>query len=404
MLEKEYPLSGLTVIDFSTVVAGPSAARVLADLGADVIKVESKNGDPTRFQDATPTLKPESYCFTNCNSNKKFISINIKSEGGKDAMLRLVEKSDVFITNVRYKSLKRAGLDYEALKDKFPKLIYAHFNGYGYKGPDSDLPGYDMSAFWSRSGAMLDGHIDDSKRLYEPAYGMGDLFCAGYFATGILSALIGREKTGHGTMVSTSLLHSGVWANGRNIMPAQDAIGDVVPLPPEWNYNMFYRAYLCADGKWLTLAFNYLQHFKLACEVFEMEDLLNDPRYQTQGALRVNEVAKSMTDRLEATIAGKPRDYWIEQMRARDLVYAPVQAAAEVSKDAQVLENGFLEEVEYGNGTKVLMPNIPIQYSDYEVRKVVPAEGIGANTQEILQDLGYTDEKIRLLMEEGCIQ
>ena len=251
---------------------------------------------------------------------------------------------------------------------------------------------------------MLDGHIDDSKRLYEPAYGMGDLFCAGYFATGILSALIGREKTGHGTMVSTSLLHSGVWANGRNIMPAQDAIGDVVPLPPEWNYNMFYRAYLCADGKWLTLAFNYLQHFKLACEVFEMEDLLNDPRYQTQGALRVNEVAKSMTDRLEATIAGKPRDYWIEQMRARDLVYAPVQAAAEVSKDAQVLENGFLEEVEYGNGTKVLMPNIPIQYSDYEIRKVVPAEGIGANTQEILQDLGYTDEKIRLLMEEGCIQ
>ncbi|MBR1780347.1 MAG: CoA transferase, partial [Oscillospiraceae bacterium] len=382
MSEKEYPLAGTVVIDFSTVVAAPSAARMLADLGACVIKVETRTGDTTRYHDALPTLRPESYCFTNCNANKKCISIDIKTPGGRGAFLRLLEEADVLITNIRLKSLVRAGLDYESLKDRYPELIYAHFTGYGYQGPDAELPGYDMSGFWSRSGAMLDGHMDDSRRLYEPAYGMGDLFCAGYFAAGILAALLGREKTGHGTMVSTSLLHSGVWANSRNIIPAQEAIGDPVPLPEKWNYNMFYRAYRCADGKWLCLAFDYLKHFRPACDVFGLDDIREDPRFQTQGALRANEVAEELALRVEKVIAQKPREHWIRALRERDMVYAPVQSATEVSLDPQVLENGFLERVDFHNGADVLMPSIPIQFTDFGVRKVTPAAPLGANTRE----------------------
>lgn len=401
---KDLSLQGYTVIDFSTVVAAPSAARVLADMGATVIKVESHTGDTTRYQDALPKLRPQSYSFTNCNTNKSSICINIKTEGGKEAFLRLLEKADVLITNIRYKSLARAGLDYESLRERFPRLIYAHFNGYGYQGPDVDLPGYDMSGFWSRSGALLDGHLDDSRRLFEPAYGMGDLFCAGYFTSGILAALIGRMHTSHGTMVSTSLLHSGVWANGRNIMPASDAIGDPVPLPEKWNYNMFYRAYRCSDGKWLCLAFSYLQHFKLACDVFGLEDIKDDPRYQSQGALRDYEVAEGLALRLEKIIASKPREHWMNEMRARDLVFAPVQSGAEVNKDPQVLENGFLEKVPFANGTEMLIPTIPIQFSDYGIRPVSPGAPLGADTQTILRDIGYTDEEISALTANGSVR
>lgn len=404
MEERELTLSGYTVVDFSTVVAAPSAARVLADMGARVIKVETHTGDTTRYQDAMPTLKPESYAFTNCNSNKASVCINIKTEGGKEAFLRLLETADVLVTNIRYKSLVRAGLDYETLKERFPRLVYAHFCGYGYKGPDVDLPGYDMSGFWSRSGALLDGHLDDSRRLYEPAYGMGDLFCAGYFTAGILAALLGRASTGHGTMVSTSLLHSGVWANGRNIMPASETVGDVVPLPEKWNYNMFYRAYRCSDGKWLCLAFNYVQHFKLACDVFGLDDIRDDPRYQTQGALRYYEVAEELALRLERIIAQKPREHWMRELRARDMVYAPVLSGAEVSRDPQVLENGFLEPVMFANGKEMLIPSIPVQFSDYAIRPAKPGAALGADTHEVLKNAGYTEEEISALAADGSVR
>ena len=404
MARNEYPLSGIRVIDFSTVVAAPSAARVLADMGAEVIKVESRAGDTTRYQDAQPTLAPESYSFTNCNSNKACIAVDIKTAGGKRVFLDLLKGADVLITNVRYQSLLRAGLDYETIQEAYPRLIYAHFSGYGDTGPDRELPGYDMSGFWARSGALLDGQLDDSRRLYEPAYGMGDLFCAGYFTAGILAALLGRERTGYGTKVGTSLLHSGVWANGRNIIPAQAAIGDPIPLPEKWNYNMFYRAYRCADGKWLCLALNYKQHFRKACEVFGLEDIVNDKRYQDQGALRYYEVAEELARRLETIIGGKPRDYWIRELRARDLVYAPVNGAAEVSRDPQVLENGFLEPVDFPNGKQVLLPSIPIRCSAYGIRKITSGAALGADTAAILKQLGYTEEDICELTRNGSVR
>ena len=261
-----------------------------------------------------------------------------------------------------------------------------------------------MAGFWSRSGALLDGHLDDSRRLYEPAYGLGDLFCSGYFTAGILAAVLGRERTGHGTRVSTSLLHAGVWANGRNIMPAQESIGDPVPLPEKWNYNMFYRPYRCSDGEWICLAFNYLQHFKLACEVFGLDDIRDDPRYQTQGALRYFEVCEALSERLEKIIGSKPRAYWEEELRKRDLVFAPVLRGAEVSKDPQVLQNNMLEKVTFSNGTEAMMPTIPIQFTDFEVLPMKPGSKVGADTHKIMKDLGYTEEEISALIAEGSVR
>ena len=251
---------------------------------------------------------------------------------------------------------------------------------------------------------MLDGHLDDSRRLYEPAYGLGDLFCAGYFAAGILAAILGRETTGHGTYVTTSLLHSGVWANGRNIIPAQESIGDPIPLPEKWNYNMFYRAYRCGDGKWLCLGLDYRKDFHNACDVFGFEDIKEDPRYQNQGALRAWEVCEGLANRLERVMLTRPREYWMEQMRERDMVFAPVQSAREAGEDPQILENGFLETVTFSNGKQVKIPTVPIQFSDYEVRKAAPCPGVGADTRRILAEIGYDEKRIQSLTDDGCVR
>lgn len=403
MTEKRYPLEGVTVVDFSTVVAGPASTRLFSDLGAKVIKVESKAGDKTRYEDAVGVLKPDSYCFTVTNSNKEHIIIDVKVKEGRETFLELLKRADIMVTNVRYQSLQKLGLDYETLKDDYPRLVYAHFSGYGEKGPDKDLPGYDISGFWSRTGALLDGHMDDSPYLYEPAYGLGDLFCSGYMAAGVLSALVARDRTGQGTKVNCSLLHTGLWANTRNIIPVQPALGDVIPLPEKWNYNMFFRPYPCGDGEWIALAFNYTKDWQKACDVFEFEEFRNDPRFQTQGALRVSEVCKELTDALRAKLLTQPRDYWLKALREKDLPCAPVQHGKDVITDPQVLENGFIEEVEFRNGTKVWVPTVPFQYSDYEIKPVKPGKPLGHDTREILAYLGYDDEKIEALTASGGV-
>ena len=399
MNSKELALEGVRVIDFATVVAAPSAARVLADMGADVIKVESTGGDLLRLQDYKPFLDPDSYAFTNCNSNKKCVSINIKNDSGYEALMKLLEGADVFITNVRYMSLKRAGLDYETLKEKFPRLIFAHFNSYGYEGADAELPGYDMSAFWCRSGALGDGMKCETERMFEPAYGLGVLFCAGYFTTGILSALYARERTGHGTMVSTSLLNAGLWANGRNLLETQQSEEGEIN-----NTNLFFRPYKCSDGKWISLAVDFNRDFPKAVVVFGLQKVAEDPRltspdYREHSAL-TNETAKKMAE----TIAKKPFHYWSKVLKENDLAYAPVFSGKDALKDPQVLENGFLETVEYSNGTEMLMPNIPIRFSEYEILKTKPGKQCGDDTSEVLKVLGYEEEQISKMKADGSIK
>ena len=153
------PLEGVKVIDLTYFVAGPGAARILADWGADVIKVEGLKGEEWRILGKNygiPYTAEENALFTAQNANKKFIALDLKKEDGKEALLKLLENADVFISNVRLKSLVKMGLDYDSLKERFPRLIYCHFTGFGYEGPDAARPGFDMAAFWARSGAIVD--------------------------------------------------------------------------------------------------------------------------------------------------------------------------------------------------------------------------------------------------------
>ncbi|HOE09169.1 MAG TPA: CoA transferase, partial [Treponemataceae bacterium] len=176
--KKSLPLAGINVIELATVVAAPAVGRVLATYGANVIKIEAPpDGDLIRGMSKGHQLPSEPYnspLFDVLNSGKKTISINLKSEKGKEALHKLLEQSDIFITNVRMKSLIRMGLGYDALKDKYPRLIYGHFSGFGLEGPDADRPGFDTTAFWLRSGAIMDWVVPGSF-VIRPSFGFGDL-------------------------------------------------------------------------------------------------------------------------------------------------------------------------------------------------------------------------------------
>lgn len=222
--KKKMPLEGIRVVELATVVAAPTASRVLCAFGAEVIKVETRIGDEMRRAGEFEMVVCEddkNPLFTIQNSGKRLTSIDLKNPDGKAAMLRLLETADVFLTNVRLPSLGRLGLDYETLHAAYPGLVYAHFSGFGPKGPDAAKPGFDSTAFWLRSGPMADWQAPGSFP-FTPTYAFGDMATSSAFLSGILMALIGKKSTGMGTFVSTSLFASGhlVQRHRRRVAPA----------------------------------------------------------------------------------------------------------------------------------------------------------------------------------------
>ena len=220
---KKMPLEGIRVVELATVVAAPTASRVLCAFGAEVIKVETKIGDEMRRAGEFEMVVCEddkNPLFTIQNSGKRLTSIDLKNPDGKAAFLKLLETADVFLTNVRLPSLGRLGLDYETLHKAYPGLVYAHFSGFGPKGPDAAKPGFDSTAFWLRSGPMADWQVPGSFP-FTPTYAFGDMATSSAFLSGILMALIGKKSTGMGTFVSTSLFASGIWCNAIGVVSHQ---------------------------------------------------------------------------------------------------------------------------------------------------------------------------------------
>ena len=192
MSEKIMPLEGLKVVDLSTIVCAPMAAGVLSTFGADVIKVEPPTGDGERMTHTylkTPGGEVDPI-YTIKNTGKRHIAIDIKSDGGREVMLKLLEEADIFVTNVRLKGLERLGIAYEQIKERCPKLIYAHFTGYGPKGPNKDDPGFDSTVFWLRGGMIADWQTKDARYPFGPTYAFGDMVTSSSLVSAILMAVL----------------------------------------------------------------------------------------------------------------------------------------------------------------------------------------------------------------------
>lgn len=402
---RQGPLAGVRVVELGTHVAVPNVTRAMADCGADVVKVESPKGEEWRMLGKTygiPYDENENAIFTAQNSNKRFIALDLKHPEGKEALLKLIAQADVFVTNVRLKSLVKMGLDYESLKDRFPRLIYTHFTGFGYDGPDAPRPGFDMAAFWARSGAMVDWNNTGDFPL-KPVSGFGDATTSNMLLSGVLMALLGRERTGKGTMVSTSLYGSALWYNASGVILTQEPYNNPYPKSRYAPANPTSHIYQCKDGNWIIITvIDYDKQKEKFMPLLGLGDLLTDPRFDSFAHVKehVEEVVRTIND----AFLTKTRDEWAEIFASNDIVYERLVHYSELTKDPQAWENRYLEEVTFRSGTKLAMPRLPLQFSEYGVRDIHTPGGVGRDTDEILTGAGYPPEEIARLRDKQAVR
>ena len=401
----ELPLKGLKIIDFATVIAAPVTARIFADLGADVIKVENVGGGDyiMRIQTkGTPIIPEEHPLFAYSNSNKRFVSLDLKKPEGYAVMMKLLEDSDVLISNVRYKSLENLHMDYETIHARFPKLIYGHFSGYGYNGPDADIAAFDASAFWGKSGAMKDW-VPDGNQLPNASYGFGDFASAMTFFGAIMTALYKRKENGKGTMVAVSLQQNGLWMHNTNVIAAQERYHHSFPEDMD-QFMVTSSLFRTKDKKWFMSLVHMRLDWEGFCRAVGMPHLPEDPRFRDLDTVEKLGTMPELHRIMEKRFLEHTREEWLRIFEKAGLISGSVLSSEEAGRDQNAWDNEYLQMVKYMNGAEILMPAIPMQFSEYGVRPIGCSRPVGYNTDEVLKEHGYTEEEITKLRENKAAQ
>ena len=404
------PLDGVKVIDLTYFVAGPGAARILADWGADVIKVEPSFGDPGRGTGATmscPTVKDCNPFYTAYNANKRGLSLNLKSDEGKAVLYKLLESADVFVSSYRTGALRRLGLDYDSLSKKFPHLIWAQINGFGDFGPAKDNAGFDTVAFWARSGAMIDITEKDTSPV-NPLIGFGDATPSCSLSGGICAALYQKAKTGKGCKVMVSLFAQAIWSESAGMVSTQ--YGDEYPKTRLNPGSPVMDTFKSADDKWFYMSILEPDRYNDALmKELGRNDLVGDPRYCTAAAAKAH--SSELVEILSAEFAKHTMDEIAAMFARADIAYDRVQHIKEVLDDPQALENMYIIPVENRDGTVTKQPMTPIRFATTEparIEDIAPtmerqAPLVGEHSAEILKEHGYTDEDIQKLVDSKVV-
>jgi len=388
-------LEGVKVVDMGHVVAVPAACAMMADWGADVIKVEPLAGEMlrghkrylgvdvvTRFDGGEVQWSIELL-----NRNKKGLALDLKQESGRDILYRLVKKTDVFATNYELSSVKRLNVDYASLSQVNPDLIYALLTGYGTVGPDKDERGFDYSAAWARSGAQY--LIGEPGSGPPPQRGgMMDRVTAAHIAAGVMAALFHKEKTGKGQELEFSLYHTGVWTLASDIqcalmgaaLPKHDRIAANNPI---WN------TYRTKDDRWIWLSMLQSdQSWPDFCRAIERPELENDTRFNNMETREQNR--KELVRLLDEVFATRTIGEWQTCLKEHNCIYSRIQSPSEVTADPQAVVNDFFAEIDHPIGGKMKVVNTPVKFLQNPSSVRTAAPQAGQHTEEILLDLGYT--------------
>jgi formyl-CoA transferase len=396
------PMAGIRVLDVSTYIAGPAAAVVLGDYGADVIKVEQPGeGDPNRTM-LTVASYPKSevnYPWLMDSRNKRSIALDLKHAAGRAALDRLIAGVDVLITNFPVPVRERLKLRYEDVAGLNARLIYASLTGYGEAGPDRDQPGFDSTAYFARSG-LVDQLRYDGQPPHFSLPAQGDRATAMSLAAGILMALYHRERTGKGTAVSTSLLANGLWSNG---VYAQAAlVGAFLPLrPPRDNpRSALSNVYRTRDDRWLLVSLPVEEvMWPRFCRAIERPDLEADARFATTPLRRAN--AAALTAILDEVFATRPNAEWMERLGAGRLTFSPINRIADVATDAQAEACGAV--IQSANPEMPRTLAAPIRLGCSAPRPAGPAPKLGEHTDEVLREAGFSNAEIAELRSAAAV-
>jgi crotonobetainyl-CoA:carnitine CoA-transferase CaiB-like acyl-CoA transferase len=394
---------GVRVVELAQWVFVPVAGALLADWGADVVRVERREGDPYRGL-ATQGIGTDSggvnLSLALANRGKRSIGLDLHHERGRAVLDRLLETADVFLTSFRPGALRRLGLDAQTITARFPRLVYARGHGYGVRGPDADLPGYDSSAFWARGGMAHVLTPPDREQPISQRGAMGDRNGAMALAFGIAASLLRRERTGEGSVVDVSLLATAMWTLSSDVLSALQGSRPRSPSGREAAVNPLVGTYQTKDGRHIQLVFlqgdRYWGEF---CRLLGRGELSDDPRFADMTARNQNREA--CVAELEAEFASRTFDEWKDLLSRIDAPWAPVQAVEELLTDPQVLANGYIGEVS-ADGLRYSLPTVPVQF-DERPPALRRSPEHGEHTEAILLGLGYTWEQITELKDAGAV-
>ena len=399
-----YLFSGLKVLDVATVIAAPAAAMMLADFGAEVIKIERPGvGDMLRSLSNMPDTPDASnnWFWQMDGRNKRSLTLDLKSADGMEILRRLVEDCDVDIPNQPYSVRNALGLTYEHLGPLNPSMIYASLTAYGEKGPERERKGFDQLAYWARSGLMdLMRTPDGSPTQGLP--GMGDHPTAVSIYAGIVTALLHRERTGEGGMVHTSLLANGLWSVS-GVAQGVLAGGDMTKYRERTRIKpAMMRVYQAEDGRWLQ--FNMVRNEELLSLLLTGMNalhLLTDERFADSQLLWENRGA--FGDELQNVVGQKTSDEWLAIFTELDVPVNRVAIVEETNNDVQILENRMASAPESDDVTGPLIVNRPIQISSVPQVAPIRAPDLGEHAEDILKELGYDQEAIADMKDRSVI-
>ncbi|HET7085404.1 MAG TPA: CoA transferase [Rhizomicrobium sp.] len=393
--------SGLKVVDLASFIAGPSAAVILSDFGADVIKVEPPNGDPWRHGHQIPpqpqALDP--YPWHLANRNKRGMALDLKSPGAPKVLEKLVRWADVLIVNTPHPARKRLKLEYDDVVQWNPRLIYADVTGFGQKGPDADLPGFDITSYWARSG-LLSMTRDAGLPPTWPVAGSGDNATAMGLYSAIVTALYRRERTGKGSYVTTSLLAQGVWSASVSIQAALCGAKFFAPHDRKNPANAALNVYRAADDTWFVLI---VTHDKVAAvaQAIGRPDLLTDPRFSDPANLKTN--MPQLTAILDEIFSAQPMSHWYDVFNGVHVTFGAVRGPQDVIDDPQLAANEIVVSLDGAGGKLTSTISSPIQVQGVAKVPAKRAPEIGEHNQAILRQLGFNADEIDILRASGAV-
>ncbi len=404
-MEERRPLSGVRIIEMGNAVAGPSCGKLLADWGAEVIKVESSYGDTWRVYGRivnVPCTAEENPLFDMFNGGKKCVSLDLNTEGGQRVMQRLLESSDVLLTSFREKAMKKQGLDYASLKEKYPRLIYAILTGYGDKGPKKDDPGYDLVAFWGITGFLADqGIVTPGSYPILPPGGIGDITASVMLYGAIVSALYAREKTGKGDRVTVSLYGAALHVMSVIATVTQDRFKAPYPRTRQQT-TPYMNPYKCADGEWLQISImDYAKDYRNFVSALGIPEYADDPRYATVSGCRRNRV--ELIEKLEEQFLKKTCAQWQEILSPLGIVNDRLGHYREIQFSEQARANGYTVDHTSPNGNRCMIVRPAMQADSMPMAEPSVASVVGGDTVSVLHELGYGDAEIDALLSSKAI-
>jgi len=401
-------LEGIRVIDCGVMQVGPTAATLLGDLGADVIKVEPPvTGEMGRgieaLTSAASRINAKGSHFETWNRNKRSVTLDLSKDPGRKVFYRLVAASDVVLNNWRQGVAERLKVDYDTLVQYNPRIIFAHSSSWGAHGPESADQAMDFAAI-ARSGmAYQVGNPDDPPAIF--ISGFADTTAGFILSQGILAALVLRERKGIGQRIETSLLGSLV--AGLERLPVNSVAQGGLEMPrrrrtrmgnPLWNY------YQCRDGGWIALGMLAADRYWASfCQALGIPEYEHDPRFSELGVRSIPQNSESLIRILDQVFATKTKDEWIEIMRERKLICTRVQTLSDLFSDPQVVENKYIMDYDHPVYGKIKTVGFPWEFSATPATLRLPAPELGQHTEEVLLELGYSWDDISTLRDQGVI-